>query len=343
MSVNRLAPEWAWQDAIIVVWPHPNSDWKNILKAAEETYFKLSNYICQQQHLIIIAYDKAHSSHIKEILNEKKVPIKNIIIVEIPTNDTWVRDFGPICTASNSNFTAYDFNFDAWGQKYNYDLDNSFNLKFAKTINLSSKFIQIDHMIEAGNIEINSKGELFSSKSCFKRDIHAKPTIFTDLENQFSNWFGVSETYWVDVNPIIGDDTDGHIDNLVRYCSDNIIVYASIGHHNDANNNSLNELQRQINYLKKNHCKNVDTIPLPLPDPIIKSGMQLPASYTNFLITNHCIFVPVFNDKQDANVLQTFDELFPTREVIDIDSTILIQQFGGIHCATMQIPKGLLA
>ena len=343
MSLNRLAPEWERQDAIIIVWPHTYSDWKSNLNVVEKTYLNLSNHISHKQRLIIVAQNQVHSSHILKCLKNKRINLDNIEIIIIPTNDTWIRDFGPIGVTSEAGNYLYDFKFDAWGQKYQYSLDNSFNKKFVKALNLKSKHIQIDHVLEAGNIEINGKGEIFASKSCFRRDIETAPVDFLDLENQFLDWFGATKTFWIDANPLIGDDTDGHIDNLIRYCHDDIVVYASKGHKNDANNNSITKLHKQLETIKLNHCNNLELVPLPLPDPIIKSEIQLPASYANFLITNHFVFAPVFNDKQDQYTLKLLDELFLTREIIEIDCTTLIQQYGGIHCATMQISEGLLA
>ena len=343
MSLNRLAPEWERQDAIIIVWPYIPSDWKSNLNAVEKTYLKLSNHISQKQRLIIAANNQAHTSHIFEHLEDNRVNIDKIEIIVVPTTDTWIRDFGPIAITSESCTYIYDFKFDAWGQKYQCDLDNSFNKKFIKALNLSSKYVQINQVLEAGNIEINGKGEMFTSQSCFKRNMKIAPVNFLDLENHFLDWFGATKIFWIDTNPLIGDDTDGHIDNLIRYCSDDIVIYASKGHKNDANNNSLTKLRKQLETIKLNHCKNLELVPLPLPDPIIKSEIQLPASYANFLITNHFVFVPVFNDKQDQYTLKILDELFLSREIIEIDCTTLIQQYGGIHCATMQISEGLLA
>ena len=343
MSLNRLAPEWERQDAIIIVWPHPYSDWNNNLNSIEDTYLKLSSYISRKQRLVIIAYDQAHSTHILECIDSNQINTDNIVIVIIPTNDTWVRDFGPICVSSDSILTFYDFKFDAWGQKYNHDLDNVFNQKLFKKLNLSSNCIQINQVLETGNIEINGKGELFTSKSCYKRNSNTVPVNFSDMENNFLNWFGANKTYWIDTKPLIGDDTDGHIDNLIRFCSDDVVVYASKSHKHDANSDSLNDLYRQLQAIKLHDRTNLETVPIPLPDPITKEDVQLPASYANFLITNHHVFVPVFNDIRDQNALKTLDELFPSREVIDIDSTTLIKQFGGIHCMTMQIPEGFLA
>ena len=142
--------------------------------------------------------------------------------------------------------------------------------------------------------------------------------------------------------PLKGDDTDGHIDNLVRFCSDSTIAYTAPSHRYDPNNASLKELKKQIHTIKKNYNCDLEICPLPLPSPVFKSNFQLPANYTNFSITNDYVLTPVFNDKRDQESLKRLDELFPKHEIIDIDCSVLIQESGGIHCATLQLPQGLL-
>ena len=162
------------------------------------------------------------------------------------------------------------------------------------------------------------------------------------MEKSFENWFGCNNVFWINNIKLVGDDTDGHIDTLTRYCTDNIIVYSATGNNSDSNNDSLSFLANQLNKIKQNEPTILELVPLPLPNPIFYNGNQLPATYTNFLITNEYVFVPVFNDKQDNYALKIFDDLFPSRRIIDIESSTLIQQFGGIHCASMQIPEGFL-
>jgi len=341
MNSNRLAPEWQRQDAIITIWPHSYSDWTNHLDAIEKAYFELTYHISRHQCLILVAYDAAHALHIRHKLERRLINIKNIVFATILTNDIWVRDYGPICVASGNKLTTLDFVFDGWGRKYNQEQDNTFNTRLIKQLNFNASYTHIDQVLEAGNIDINGRGELLCSSSCFRRNGNMPNSHFVRLEKKFASWFGNTETYWIDAIQLQGDDTSGHIDTLARFCTDDIIVYSALGHKNDPNNEALKRLATQLHSIKKRNNR-IDLIPLPLPDPIFLSGKQLPATYTNFLITEESVLVPTFNDKQDKYTLKVFEELFPTREVIDIDNTILAQQFGGLHCATMQLPKGIL-
>ncbi len=347
MTSYRLAPEWARQDAVILVWPHIYSDWGtanngNLLQKIELTYLELSRYICGQQKLILIAYDQEHISHIQRCLLSKGIREDNIIYIEINTNDTWVRDYGPVCVQSESNNVLLNFKFDAWGDKYLYDHDNAFNYVLSEKLNFNSELVDIDFVLEAGNIETNNKRCLLSSIDCFKRDISKNNLSLSAIESNFRKWFACENIFWIDKVRLIGDDTDGHIDNLARFCTDDIIVYSSSTSSTDANTDALNSLQQQLQSVKQQQANNLELIPLPIPSAIVHDNTRLPASYVNFLITNQHVFVPVFNDKHDNNALKLIDDCFPSREIIDIESTTLIRQFGGIHCTSMQIPQGFL-
>lgn len=345
MTTHRLAPEWARQDAIVFVWPNKQSDWDNKqhpdqLSNAEKTYAELTRYISRYQRVVLIAYDIQHKAHIEEHLSKFEITTNNIEYLVVPTNDTWVRDYGPICVYDTTNHSnkLLDFTFDAWGQKYTYEKDNAFNLAFAKAMQIEEKYKKIDHVLEAGNIEINQRGELLVSSSCFIRNTFKGQLNKPSLERLFNDWFNSQQVYWLDDLSLIGDDTDGHIDNMARFCNDDLIVYSATGNKADENNSSLTSLHQQVQKYKNSF----ELIPLPVPDPIFLNRNQLPASYTNFLITNDSVFIPVFNDKRDDPTLKLIDECFPTREIIDIESTSLIQQLGGIHCSSMQIPQGVL-
>ncbi|QMU60951.1 MAG: agmatine deiminase [Gammaproteobacteria bacterium] len=342
MGSYRLAPEWARQNAVILVWPHCHSDWSNQLNEIEVTYTEMSRYIARHQKLILVAYDLAHVLHIQETLTQQEIEQKNVLIIPVPTNDTWVRDYGPITVKSDSELKFLDFGFDAWGGKYTHDHDDAFNQQFKFHLNNDISSQKINFILEGGNLEVNSKGVLLISSNCFKRRTSKLHAQFTTFERNFENWFGCNRVLWINDVALFGDDTDGHIDTLARYCGDDVVVYSASTHHSDPNNESLDSLNKQLNKIKRNDSSISELIPLPLPTPIFNNGSQLPATYTNFLITNEYVLVPVFNDKQDTHALKTIDTLFPSREIIDIESNTLIQQFGGIHCATMQIPEGCL-
>lgn len=347
MTSYQLAPEWARQDAVILVWPHKFSDWGKsengyLLGKIEKTYIELCHYIARNQKIVLVAYDQFHFEHIQFILSSNNIDLKNITFIEIASNDTWVRDYGPICVQGKSGPTILNFSFDAWGGKYSHEKDNIFNTKLKELLNLNSELLDIATVLEAGNIEVNNNGCLLSSSDCFKRNNIITHTDLPSLEKKFREWFGCEQIFWINTIQLAGDDTDGHIDNLVRFCTDEIILYSAPNSPKDINKISLTSLAKQLQNIKLQQSNNFELIPLQLPTPISNNTNLFPASYVNFLITNNNVLVPVFNDKHDNQALKIIDECFPSHEIIDIESTALIQQLGGIHCATMQIPYGFL-
>ncbi len=347
MGSHRLAPEWARQDAVILVWPHSHSDWANSnnrsqLGAIEKTYIELCRYISRHQKLILVAYNHTHQQHIQKTFSNQGINLENVIFINIVTNDTWVRDYGPITVESDTELKILDFKFNAWGNKYAHENDNKFNQYFKQKINDGFPIENIDFVLEAGNLEINDQGILLCSSSCFKRISYQQEISLSSLEHKLENWFGCNQVLWIDDVILNSDDTDGHIDTLARFCADEIITYTAVGDNSDPNNEALNSLSAQLKNMQKSQATISELVPLPSPKPIFSDSKQLPATYANFLISNNYIFVPVFNDEQDTYALKTIDGLFPKHEIIDIESNALIQQYGGIHCATMQVPEGFL-
>ena len=343
MSASRLAPEWEHQDAIALVWPHPYSDWAHALDRIEPTYLEICKFVGRQQAVILIAYNDAHASVIRDKLKTADIDCKNITFAIIPTNDTWIRDYGPVCTVSGDRKILLDFQFDGWGQKYGYQLDNAVNVNLARDLKFKASYRCIDQVLEAGNIEINSQGELLCSKTCFRRSRSLSDTEFARLEEQFELWLGCCKTHWLDDVQLAGDDTCGHIDTLARFCANDIIAYSASCNRTGVNHETLERLLMQLEEINRQNGNKFELVPLPLPDPISLCGKQLPATYTNFLVTNNHVLVPVFHDQQDDCALKLVDELFPGRGIIEIESSALIHQRGGLHCATMQIPEGFIS
>ena len=339
MSPVTLAPEWERQDAMILVWPHANSDWSTHLASIEKTYCELAYRINASQQLIIIAYDLEHEAHIRDALSHYSVDEKKLLFISIATNDTWIRDYGPLCVKSDNGNKVLDFKFDAWGKKYAYEKDNALTTKLLERLNITAACEHIDFILEGGNIEVNAKHELLSSLRCFSRQNNLD---INQLEKNLHAWFGIQRVYWLDCGKLEGDDTDGHIDTLARFCADDVIVYSAANTTDDPNTKTLQALQQQLENIQHLNQHKFELIPLPVPEPIYHNNQQLPASYTNFTITNQQVLVPTFDDKQDDYALQTMQDIFPSREVIGINSVSMIQQFGGLHCATMHLPENTL-
>ncbi len=314
-----------------------------MLEQIEPVYLQICKYVGRHQTIILIAYNDAHARDIRDKLSTAGISCGNVRFAIISTDDTWIRDYGPVCTQSGHRKFLLDFRFDGWGQKYNWQLDNALNANLVEDLRFSASYQSIDQILEAGNIEINALGELLCSRTCFERSHPLPDTGFAKLEKQLRHWLGCGKVHWLDQVQLAGDDTCGHVDTLARFCSNDIIAYSTSQNPKDVNHEALGRLSVQLSEINKLGCNRFELVPLPLPDPMFLNGQQLPAAYTNFLITNSCVLVPVFHDRRDDCTLKLMDELFPDREIVDIESSALIRQRGGLHCAAMQIPEGFIA
>jgi len=277
----RLAPEWARQDAVILVWPHPSSDWGEQLVSIENTYIEMSRYIARHQKLLLIAHNQTHIQHIQETLTQNDVPQDQILYLDIPTNDTWVRDYGPIFTNTDNTKTLLNFKFDAWGNKYEHTKDNQFNQAFKQKLNITAEYEDINFVFEAGNLEANSQGDLLISSTCFKRNLSDKHLDLNTISKKLNQWFACNNILWINDIVLQGDDTDGHIDTLARYCSDNVITYTATSNHSDPNLAALESLKAQLNNYKQQSSTDIELIPLPTPKSIVIhcATMQIPEGY----------------------------------------------------------------
>lgn len=331
---QNLLPEWHAQTAVVITWPHRYSDWKEMLSKVESCYISMAKAITESQKLLIIAYNIEHQNDILKQLKPHKINLANLSFAVIPTNDTWVRDYGPITTINCSNkLTWQDFEFNAWGDKYSSELDNLVNQQLIQHPWFCEDYCleKQDYILEGGSIEANSQGDLLTTASCVdnlnRHNSHASQTHI------FKNILGRNNIYKLHHGELTGDDTDGHIDTLVRFASDNLILSVDCENKTDEHYAALKLMQQEINNLP------FENIKLPMPEERFdENNLRLPATYANFLITNHSVLVPTYQCKQDEAALSIFKNCFKHKEIIGVDCNALIYQHGSLHCSTMQVP-----
>ena len=337
---KRFPAEWELQDAILLALPHKQTDWVKNLEDVIDCYLKIAVEITKHQSLILLTDDKTMAKKIFSDINPD-----NIIIVEAPYNDTWVRDYGAITVIVDQEFHLLDFTFNGWGNKYRFEKDNLINKLvfknniFTEKINLTS----INFILEGGAIESNGKGSLLTTSKCLLSKSRNKYLNKTEIENILKKYFGVQNILWLDYGYLKGDDTDGHIDTIARFSDENTIIYSISDNITDFHFYELQKMKNQLQSFKNELGQPFSLIPILLPDPCYnKKGKRLPATYTNFLIMNKMVLLPVYNVKQDNKALEIIQKCFPKKEIIGIDCTSLIQENGSLHCISMQYPKGIL-
>ena len=341
---RRLPAEWEPQSGIMLTWPHRRSDWRNRLGAVEKVFLDIAREIAKRQRLIILAYDLPHQQQIEEKLVGAGVCTDNVKIYPVPSNDTWARDHGPIAIYHDHQFELLDFNFNGWGNKYPAKLDNAINRSlhelgaFGKTA-LSSK----DFVLEGGSIDSNGRGVILTTENCLLATTRNPHLSQVNIETYLKAEFGASQLLWLSHGSIVGDDTDGHIDMLARFVGIDSIAYVSCEQKDDDHFATLDSMHQELAALRQPDGEPYNLTPLPLPAPVLNlEGARLPASYANFLIINDAVLLPFYAVEQDEDVKRIMSELFPDREIVGIDSRPLIEQFGSLHCCTMQLPQGVL-
>ena len=347
MRIN-LPAEWEQQNAIMLTWPNNQSYWQNTMHEIENVFQQVAIEVSKRQKLIISCFDVEHKAHILTLLQKSAANLSNVSLNIVKANDIWVRDHGPITVLKDNKPLLLDFTFTGWGYKYPAKLDNELtkNLHTQQVFN-NTPIKTIDFAIEGGGIETDGKGTLLVTKSCILCE-KRNPQLSQDkVEEILKTNFGVNRILWLENGELEGDDTDGHIDTLVRFADPHTLLYVTCDNEADANFTSLNKMAKELQNFKDYQGKPYNLIPL--PSPKIKyadfDGKRLPLTYANFLIINNAVLVPTYNDANDANdalALKIISETFKDREIIAIPSMPVVQWYGSIHCMTMQLPRGVL-
>lgn len=334
-----LPAEWAEQDAVLIAWPHPDTDWNYMLDEVEACYLNIAEAISNHEPLIIATPQPDYVS-----CKLAHLPHSNRInIVEVATNDTWARDFGAITVEIDGVPVALDFKFNGWGLKFASDKDNLINRALKNKGVIAAELVnRLGFVLEGGSIESDGNGTIMTTSNCLLSPNRNGEMSRQDIQDYLTQQFGARQMLWVDHGELAGDDTDSHIDTLARFLPGNIIAYTRCQDSNDCHYAELELMHRQIAAFVNADGKPYNLVTLPLPEPIFDDdGLRLPATYANFLITNRCLLVPTYNQPElDHLALHALQAAVPSHKVVGIDCRALIKQHGSLHCITMQLPKG---
>ena len=264
--------------------------------------------------------------------------------MELPTNDTWVRDYGPVTVSCGGHLELADFTFNAWGMKFAADCDNLVTSRLNELGLFRMPLLNYrDLVLEGGSIETDGKGTVMTTTSCLTAPNRNDAMSRQQLENALLERLGCLKMVWLDHGELTGDDTDGHIDTLARFAPGGVILYTGCDDPEDEHFGPLMRMEEQLKQFTDVDGNHYHLIKLPLPDATFDEISRLPATYANFLVTNNQVLVPMYGQPDnDIKACQLIGEAFPGRKVFGIDCRALICQHGSLHCATMQLPKGSL-
>ena len=305
---RRMPAEWEPQSMVQLTWPHKDTDWAPILPEITAVYDNLAREIRKREQLLIVD--------------------------DIPHNDTWARDHGFITVEENGKKILLDFCFNGWGEKFPADLDNAINRHlYEQGLVCGTYEDHLDFVLEGGSIESDGKGTIFTTSCCLMAPHRNQPLTQLEIEKLLMQYLGAERVVWINHGSLIGDDTDGHIDTLVRICPDDTLLY--IG--DDEDHPDLVSMEDELKTFRTLDGHPYRLLRLPLPRPIYDDVDRLPATYANYLVVNGAVLVPTYNqpdlDQEAMNIIQ---QAFPDREIIGIDCRAVIKQHGSLHCCTMQ-------
>lgn len=339
----RLPAEWEPQSGLLLTWPHTGTDWRPLLHEIEPVFAEIALQAGQRQTVIIACNDEPQTRHVTELLDTHGLPRAGYRCYIAPSNDSWARDHGPISILRGNHPQLLDFTFNGWGNKYPAGLDNRITSLLHQAGAFGDTPVQtIDFVLEGGSIESDGQGTLLTTTSCLLSPRRNPGLGKTDIENRLRQYFNARRILWLEHGQLQGDDTDGHIDTLARFANPETILYVSSS---DPANPDYAPLQRMAEELQRFVRINGDPYRLiPLPAPVIRdsSGHCLPASYANFLIINNAVLVPLYGVAMDTRALEIFSQVFVQHKIIGINCRSLLQQYGSLHCVTMQLPAGIV-
>jgi len=323
--MRRLIAEFEPQSYTQVIFPHQDTDWAEYLTEAQETFVNIINTIKKYQQCVVICDD---------IIQVRKyfVDDKNIVFKQYKTDDTWARDCSAISVFNDGVLELLDFTFNGWGNKFEATKDNLL------TRHINKEAIRCDFVLEGGGIDGNGKDLLLTTTHTMFNPNRNKNLTKEQITQKLQEYFGVKHILYLHNGYLAGDDTDSHIDTLARFVDRDKIVYVQCQDKNDEHFDALAKMEEELLMYAKQY--NLKLFPLPMVPPIYYDNERLPATYANFLFVNGAILVPTYNVKEDKIALEIFQKLFPTREVVGVDSLVLIRQHGSLHCVTMNFAKG---
>lgn len=330
--------EWNEQSAIQLTWPHEQTDWAPMLDEVLPCFIDIANEVLKRQKLIVVCKD---ATSVLSVIGKSD----NLILVELPSDDTWARDHGAISLFVENKPVIADFDFNGWGLKFDARNDNNITKSLYKNNIFSGETGYISKspfVLEGGSIESDGSGTLMTTECCLMASNRNQPMGRDEIEAYLKTNLGVDRVIWIKNGYLAGDDTDGHIDMLARFTDEKTIAYVKATDPEDEHTSALDLMEEELKSLRTKNDEPYNLIPLPMAESVFLDGERLPASYANFLIINGAVLMPTYNSKLDTLAKEQLKKAFPEHEIIGIDCLPLIKQHGSLHCLTMQYPEGFV-
>ena len=340
---RRLPAEWEKQQGILLCFPSNGNDWPGKYQAVQFVFVDFIKKIAEHETVFLLVGRESIKEKVIALLEAAHANRSKITFILQKTNRSWMRDSGPIIVKNNGEREALDFNFNGWAKYGNFRLDKMVPKRISDFLGIPLQRVCYNGkpvILEGGAIDNNGKGTLITSEECLmdqQKQVRNPGFTKADYEAVFKEYFGITNTIWVG-SGIDGDDTHGHIDDLCRFVNATTIVTVVEHDKKDKNYTPLQENLKRLQQAKLEDGSSPKIVELPMPRRLNYEDLRLPASYANFLILNHSVLVPTFNDAKDRIALSILANLFQDREIIGISAHDLIWGLGTLHCLSQQIP-----
>ncbi len=327
----------------MITWPHDRGDWEPLLAEVEPVFVALAREIAAREPLLVNCLDESHRKRVRQRLQDAGIDTGAVMLALAPSNDSWARDHGPLTVMDGGRPLLLDFRFNGWGNKYPAALDDAITSRLAaQQIFGATPVRSIDFVLEGGAIDSDGRGTLLTTRRCLLGPNRNPGLDRRQIERQLQRYLGAERVLWLQHGALEGDDTDGHIDMLARFCDSSTIVYQACDETDYTAYVELRDMEAELQTFRTADGAPYRLISLPWPGPVHgRDGKRLPASYANFLPINGALLVPAYDDPRDAAAADTLASLFPDREVVPIPCRPLVEQYGSLHCATLQFPAGV--
>lgn len=333
-----MPAEWAPHQATWISWPHKEESWPGKFAPVEPAMVRAVAALATSEPVRINVLDARHESHVQGLL-DGKVPKDRIVFHRFPTNDAWCRDHGAIFVTRETRddpALALDFRFNAWGGKYPpFDHDDAIPRQMAGALGVPC--LSVDMVLEGGSIDVNGVGTLLTTEQCLLNPNRNPGMDRSGIERHLREKLGVRQILWLGEG-IVGDDTDGHVDDLTRFVGPRTVVTVVEPDPHDENHEALSENRERLAGFRLDDGAPLEVVELTMPRPVEWRGDRLPASHANFYIGNSIVLMPAFDDPADEPNRRLLESCFPGRRVVAIDCRDLVLGLGTFHCLTQQVP-----
>jgi agmatine deiminase len=333
-----MPAEWEPHEAVWLSWPHNRRTFPHVAEV-ENAYYAFIRAVHVSERIELFVPTAVIHRIVRARLREMGVDLARIVLHTSDYSDIWIRDYGPTFLVNRvlGKTVMVRWNFNAWGNKYKDQIRDG---RIPHTMNrrLSLPMFEPGIVLEGGSIDVNGRGTLLTTRACLLNPNRNPALSAGQIEDTLKEYLGIEKVIWLN-DGVVGDDTDGHVDDIARFVGPSTVVCAYETDEADANYPALHDNYEILRQSSDQDGKPITVIRLPMPAKVADSDERYPASYTNFYIGNTVVVVPVFNDPHDAEALRIIQEIFPGRTVTGIDARALVEGYGTFHCATQQQPK----